>query len=127
MKLKSIEIKNFRNFENIKVGMSNQNVVFGMNDVGKTNLLFALRFLLDRDVRKNGFVISDFHLSDTSKKIEILLEIDTSDYENDDTKKVVSRVKGARTKENLDSFYFKLEGEFEEKELFGNPILLWGN
>lgn len=127
MKLKSLEVKNFRNFEEIKVGMSNQSVIFGMNDVGKTNLLFALRFLLDRDIRKNGFVKSDFHLSDTTKKIEILLEIDISDYEDEDTKKIVSKVKGARTTENLDTFYFKLEGEFEEKELFGNPILLWGN
>ena len=91
LKLKSLEIKNFRNFEDIKVGMSNQSVIFGMNDVGKTNLLFALRFLLDRDIRKNGFVKSDFHLSDISKKIEILLEVDTSDYDSDDTKKTLQR------------------------------------
>lgn len=127
LRLKRLEIRNFRNFETIDIGMSNQNVVFGMNDVGKTNLLFALRFLLDREVRKNGFVKSDFHLSDTSRKIEILLEVDISDYESGDTKKVISKVKGARTSENLDTFYFKLEGEFEEKELFGHPLLFWGN
>ncbi|MFE6167800.1 AAA family ATPase [Viridibacillus arvi] len=45
--LKSLTIGNFRNFEKVNIDLTNQNVVFGMNDVGKTNLLFAIRFLLD--------------------------------------------------------------------------------
>lgn len=44
MKLKTLSIKNFRNFEDISITLSNKNVVFGMNDVGKTNFLYALRF-----------------------------------------------------------------------------------
>ena len=48
MKLKTLSIKNFRNFEDISITLSNKNVVFGMNDVGKTNFLYALRFLFER-------------------------------------------------------------------------------
>ncbi|MGE7926033.1 AAA family ATPase [Viridibacillus arvi] len=55
MKLKSLNVGNFLNFERVSIDLTNQNVVFGMNDVGKTNLLFAIRFLLDRDLRKNGY------------------------------------------------------------------------
>ena len=40
MKLKTLSIKNFRNFEDISITLSNKNVVFGMNDVGKTNFLY---------------------------------------------------------------------------------------
>lgn len=60
MKLKTLSIKNFRNFEDISITLSNKNVVFGMNDVGKTNFLYALRFLFERKIRNKGFLESDF-------------------------------------------------------------------
>ena len=42
MKFDAVTIKNFRNFENITIDLTNKNVLFGMNDVGKTNFLYAL-------------------------------------------------------------------------------------
>ena len=39
MKFDAVTIKNFRNFENITIDLTNKNVLFGMNDVGKTNFL----------------------------------------------------------------------------------------
>ena len=42
MKFDFITIKNFRNFEDITISLTNKNVLFGMNDVGKTNFLYAL-------------------------------------------------------------------------------------
>ena len=41
MKFNSVIIKNFRNFEDISIDLTNKNVFFGMNDVGKTNFLYA--------------------------------------------------------------------------------------
>ena len=61
MKFNKIVIKNFRNFENIEVNLQNINVFFGMNDVGKTNFLYALRYLLDKNIRKSELVESDFY------------------------------------------------------------------
>lgn len=52
MKFDAVTIKNFRNFEYIAINLTNKNVLFGMNDVGKTNFLYALRFLFDKDIRK---------------------------------------------------------------------------
>lgn len=51
MKFEKIEIKNFRNFEDVKIDLANKNVFFGLNDVGKTNFLYALRYVFDKDVR----------------------------------------------------------------------------
>lgn len=62
MKFEKISIKNFRNFENIEINVSNKNIFFGLNDIGKTNFLYALRYVFDRDIRKNGLIDSDFHM-----------------------------------------------------------------
>lgn len=52
MRFRNLSIKNFRNFEDINIDLSNQNIFFGLNDVGKTNLLYALRYVFDKEIRK---------------------------------------------------------------------------
>jgi len=47
MWLSRIIIKNFRNFKSLDVRLGKHAVVLGENKVGKTNLLFALRLILD--------------------------------------------------------------------------------
>lgn len=47
MRLSRITIKNFRNFKYLDVYLGQHAVVLGENKVGKTNLLFALRMILD--------------------------------------------------------------------------------
>lgn len=47
MRLSRIVIKNFRNFSSLDVRLGRHAVVLGENKVGKTNLLFALRLILD--------------------------------------------------------------------------------
>lgn len=47
MRLSRIIIKNFRNFKSLDVKLGNHAVILGENKVGKTNLLFALRLILD--------------------------------------------------------------------------------
>lgn len=48
MILSSIKLKGFRNFKNAKINFSKKALIIGANDVGKTNLLWAIRLLLDR-------------------------------------------------------------------------------
>ncbi|URN93087.1 MAG: AAA family ATPase [Candidatus Pristimantibacillus lignocellulolyticus] len=128
MKLTSLIVENFRNFIKTDIKLANQNVIFGMNDMGKTNLMYALRFLLDRDVRKNGFRETDFFKNQTDKVIKITLSIDLSDRDsNDDSKHIISKVGGARTSDELDAFYFQVEGVFDMSEGIGLPKLFWGN
>lgn len=133
MILKNLIVRNFRNFKEVNINLSNKNVIFGMNDSGKTNLLSSLRFLLDRNIRSKGFLDSDYHKNDTSNPIEIILEIDISDRENDteegnNSKFLISKVSGARNSErDLDSFFIKLQAQYDSTELFGNPVLSWGS
>lgn len=130
MKFISLEIKNFRNFYRANVKLDNKNVIFGMNDVGKTNFLWSVRFLLDKEVRRNGFTITDYHKNNIEEKIELILTVDLSDFQSsEDTKKFVSETRdgGVRSSKRGDIFYIKLEGEYDEKEGYGEPVLKWGD
>ena len=49
MKFEKVFIKNFRNFDDVEINLSNKNIFFGLNDVGKTNFLYALRYVFDKD------------------------------------------------------------------------------
>lgn len=125
MKFKFINIKNFRNFENISIELTNKNVLFGMNDVGKTNFLYALRFLFDKDIRKQNFGDADYYKKNVDAPIEIIIAIDISDTEDDDCKKLRARLKGAiLSDQNI--VYIKLQATYDKKELVGVPLLYWG-
>ncbi|MDE6945860.1 MAG: AAA family ATPase, partial [Anaeroplasmataceae bacterium] len=76
MKFKNIRIKNFRNYEDISVNLSNKNIFFGMNDIGKTNLLYAIRYVFDKNIRKQNLVDTDFHNKNINTPIEILVCLD---------------------------------------------------
>ena len=95
MKFKTITIKNFRNFADLTVNIGNKNVFFGMNDIGKTNFLYAMRYLFDRDMRKRDLIDSDFHKRNVDEKIEISVSIDITDTASPDTQKLRARLKGA--------------------------------
>lgn len=130
MKLRELHIINFRNFENISIELNNKNVVFGMNDAGKTNFLWALRFLLDKKIRRDGFTMTDYHKHNTDDKIVITLKVDLSDYEeSEDTKKLVSKLNNSdvRNSQDGDDFYIQLEAEYNDRELVGEPIMKWGS
>jgi putative ATP-dependent endonuclease of the OLD family len=47
VRLSRLIIRNFRNFEAIDVALSNNVVLLGENRIGKSNLLFAIRLVLD--------------------------------------------------------------------------------
>lgn len=95
MKFKAITIKNFRNFADLTVNIGNKNVFFGMNDIGKTNFLYAVRYLFDREMRKRDLIDSDFHKRNVAEKIEISVRIDITDIESSDTEKLRARLNGA--------------------------------
>jgi putative ATP-dependent endonuclease of OLD family len=47
MRLSRIQIENFRNFHKLDVAVGESAVILGENQIGKTNLLYALRLVLD--------------------------------------------------------------------------------
>lgn len=125
MKFKSVTIKNFRNFEDISIELTNKNVLFGMNDVGKTNFLYALRFVFDKDIRKQNFNDTDYFKKKVEFPIEITIEIDISDIENTDSQKLRAKLKGALLS-NQNTVYIKVKASYDEKEMVGIPVMYWG-
>lgn len=60
MLVRTIYIKGFRNYREVKVNLNEHSLIIGANDVGKTNLIYALRLLLDR-----GFSDYDYELNES--------------------------------------------------------------
>jgi len=91
MKLSKIKLKGFRNFKESTINFNEKTLIIGANDVGKTNLLWAIRILLDRSL--NDYDIepkdSDFYAYDEIDEFEISI------FFNDVTEDaVVSKLKG---------------------------------
>lgn len=99
VKLKKLRIINFRNFDNCEIELSNKNLIFGMNDVGKSNLIHALRLLFDNRVRNYSIYDTDFHQLDTSKEIEISCYIDIS-IKNDYSEILIAKAENAIVSES---------------------------
>ena len=88
MYLSRICVKNFRNFRCLEVELGPKCVVVGENNVGKTNLLFALRLILDprlsdisRHLREEDFWDG---LNEPAKRGEIIeISIEIRDFQDD--------------------------------------------
>ena len=125
MLFKNIHIKNYRNYKDINIDIANHNVFLGLNDVGKSNLLNAIRLILDREVRKNNCVETDFYLRNTEEPIVITLSIDISDYQSDDTAKIRAKMKGVSLSEE-EILYIRLTAKYDPLEQIAIPELEWG-
>lgn len=125
MLFKNIHIKNYRNYKDINIDIANHNVFLGLNDVGKSNLLNSIRLILDREVRKNNCVETDFYLRNTEEPIVITLSIDISDYQSDDTAKIRAKMKGVSLSEE-EILYIRLTAKYDPLEQIAIPELEWG-
>ena len=124
MKFLKLSLKNFRNFKESDIELSNKNIFFGLNDVGKTNVLYALRFLFDNDLRKKGIVESDFFRKDINNPIEIIATIDISEDSEDD-KKIRAIMKGNLLSET-NIIYIKFYAKFNQENSEGEISMFWG-
>lgn len=128
MKFIKLEVSNYRNFENIVLDLSNKNVIFGLNDIGKSNLLSVFRLLFDKKYRSNNCIESDYHNKNTEKDIEILLEIELEkDKPTIDDEIVISKIGqcGILSSEK-NNLYIKLIAKFDLSLQAGEPKMFWG-
>lgn len=125
MKFEHVKIKNFRNFEDVNIELTNKNIFFGLNDVGKTNFLYALRYVFDKDIRKLNLCDSDFHNKMLDKVMEITVTLDISDTDCVDCQKLRAQLKGALLSDHKKVF-IKLEAKYDIQEMIAFPILYWG-
>lgn len=77
MQIEWIKIKGFRNFDNEKINFAEQTLIIGANDVGKTNLIHALRLLFDRSLSDRDLDLfnSDYNVYTKSESIEITVKL----------------------------------------------------
>jgi len=73
MYISCVKLIGFRNFKNATINFSETSLIIGSNDVGKSNLLHALRILLDRslsevDVEPSD---SDFYVHESTNQLQI--------------------------------------------------------
>lgn len=87
MQLARISISNFRNFSALDVELAGNVVVVGENRVGKSNLLYALRLLLDPTLPDSArqLAFSDFWdgLTVPAADNRITIAVEISDFEED--------------------------------------------
>lgn len=77
MKIEWIKIKGFRNFDNETINFAEQTLIIGANDIGKTNLIYALRLLFDRSLsdRDLDLLSSDYNVYTKADSIEITVKL----------------------------------------------------
>lgn len=89
MRISHIYIENFRNFHKLDIAVGRSAVILGENQIGKTNLLYALRLVLDpslpdsaRQLRAEDFW--DGIARPLDKDARIRISIDIADFEDDE-------------------------------------------
>ena len=114
MKISQIQIKGFRNFKEVVVNIEEKTLIIGANDVGKTNLLYALRILLDRTLSEQDIEPqdSDFYAYEDTNEFSIVVKF-VSVSEN-----VEARFKGAVSddKEMFLAFEAKRDNDTRQKK-----------
>ncbi|MDA4940557.1 AAA family ATPase [Acinetobacter baumannii] len=77
MKIDKVILKGFRNYQDATINFNNNTLIIGENDIGKTNLIYALRLMLDRSLSEMDIEPSelDFHVKDgvQSEVLEIII------------------------------------------------------
>ncbi len=89
MRISRIQIRNFRNFRALDLNLVRNTVIVGENKIGKTNLLYALRLILDpslpdtaRQLRAEDFW--DGLERPLARDAKITVSIDLTDFEDDE-------------------------------------------
>jgi len=88
VQLRKVRIRNFRNFADVTIDpFPTPAVIVGENGVGKSNLLHALRLVLDPDLpdRRRRLQPDDVHdgAPSLSEGIEVWVEVELTDFDDD--------------------------------------------
>lgn len=129
MHFKNIKITHFRNFEALDIKLDNKNVIFGLNDVGKTNFLNAIRAVFDYKFR-NSINEKDFFEMDVHNPIDIIVSLSLeSTIADEDDQLLIAYLKGA-LHDNVshpNTIKIRLKISWDEKQRDTLIEMFWGN
>lgn len=86
MYLSRIRVRNFRNFKDLDIGLTRNAVIVGENRVGKSNLIFAMRLVLDSSLADSGrqLKLTDIcDACDLTDDPEVQVDLDFSEFDSD--------------------------------------------
>lgn len=83
MIIRKLHIKGFRNYRDTVIRFEDKNLIIGANDVGKTNMLYALRLLFDKSISEKDLelVESDYYAYEDTSSVEITAYIEEATEE----------------------------------------------
>lgn len=75
MYISTVKLKGFRNFKDATINLSDTSLIIGSNDIGKSNLLHALRILLDKSLSDAEIEPkdSDFYAFEATDELSITI------------------------------------------------------
>ncbi|RZJ92380.1 MAG: DUF2813 domain-containing protein, partial [Chryseobacterium sp.] len=91
MILSNVTLSGFRNFKNIVVNFAEKSLIIGANDVGKTNLIWAIRLLLDKGLSEYEVEPKDSDFYAFENTNEFLIQLHFEHVKEDC---VVAKLKG---------------------------------
>lgn len=94
MHISRIQVENFRNFASIDVTLGEHAVIVGENKIGKSNLLYALRLVLDSSLPDSARKLRAEDFCDglerpLGKDDRIKISVDLTDFEDDENQLAV--------------------------------------
>lgn len=122
MNVSSLHLKGFRNFQDSTINFNSSTLLIGANDAGKSNMLHALRILLDKSLSEADIEPSelDFHIGGAG--ISETLEI-TITFENITEDAVLSTLKGSVSDDGKAVFrYAGKRGDLSYQIFVGNSL-----
>ena len=126
MQLKELVIQNFRNFKDLSIDLNNKNILFGMNDVGKSNFIHSLRMLFDYRIRGQEVSDTDFYMRNITESIFIRCKLDLSDKESSDVQKLLTAAKNSKFNDASNDFFIQLEVAVDQEKRF-MTLMSWGD
>jgi hypothetical protein len=79
----SAALKGFRNFKDAYINFCNKTLIIGANDIGKSNLIYALRILLDKSLSESDLEPTDSDFYAFEETNEILVTISFHEVNED--------------------------------------------
>lgn len=83
MRVDKIKIKGFRNFDDEEIVFQAKTLIIGANDVGKSNLLYAMRLLFDKTINEHDLELTDSDYNAYSDTDEIEITVTVCDITED--------------------------------------------
>lgn len=120
MIIEKVEVIGFRNFAQATILFNESTLVIGSNDIGKTNLIYAIRVLLDKSLSERDIEpqSTDFHIfEDGSQSNQYSITIFFKDINED---AALSSLKGHVSDDGCSIFKFVADDSFDYKIYIGS-------